>query len=319
MLYSREFLAEARDRLTPRGVFCQWFHLYETNDEAVELVLDTYASVFDHVAVWTVNYADVLLLGFRDDHWALDVDRLSARLQQPDFRAASVRLELADLSTLLAHETLPLGVLHAAGRTGAVHSLYRPRLSLVAGRAFFTGGRGSLPFTGYGEAAEIGSANSLLRRYRAQVSGSGGSGAIYGEAAWRACRAQLPNCAALAAAWSKTQPESESFARLAETLRSTQGPSFLTSLGALLESNGTARSTRRDRVAPGDALEWTRMYLSYYAHAEPFDPARLLEVWQHCRPDGESREGCDRGLSAAERLVLGQRPPGSQGWSTQAP
>ena len=33
------FSAEARDHLTPRGVFCQWFHLYETTDESIELVL----------------------------------------------------------------------------------------------------------------------------------------------------------------------------------------------------------------------------------------------------------------------------------------
>ena len=182
MLYSREFLAAARGHLTP-------------------LVLRTYASVFDHVAVWTVNYADVLLLGFRDPKWALDLDRLAARMQQPDFHAVLERFETPDLATLLAHETLPLGVVGAAALPGPVHSLYHPLLSFVAGRAFFTGSRGSLPFTGYGAPAEIGRANSLLRRYRAR----NGAEPILEATAWRACRAQLPGCGALVAAVSNAQ------------------------------------------------------------------------------------------------------------------
>jgi spermidine synthase len=315
MLYSREFLAEARDHLTPRGVFCQWFHLYEASDEVVELVLKTYASVFDHVAVWTVNRADVLLLGFRDAHWALDVDRLRERLQQPDFRAASLRLELADLSTLLAHETLPLGVVHAAALEGPIHSLYRPQLSLVAGRAFFAGGRGSLPFTGYGEPAATGRANSLLQRYLARFPDA--ADPIFGEAAWRACRAELPNCGALAAGWANAKPRAGRFTPLAQQLRGEHGASFLPRLEQLLPANGSAPSPASDPIAPEDALEWTRLYLGQYAHAEPFDPARLVGVWRRCRADGESREGCDPGLRAAEQLALGVAPP--KNWPAAAP
>jgi spermidine synthase len=314
MLYSREFLSEARDRLTPRGVFCQWFHLYETSDEVIELVLDTYASVFDHVALWTVNDADALLLGFRDDHFALDLDRLRARLAQRDFRAAAARLEIADLSTLLAHETLPLGVVHAAALSGPVHSLYHPRLSFVAGRAFFTGGRGALPFTGFGKAAEIGRANSLLRRLLARAPDPRAADAIYAEAAWRACRAQLPNCAALTAAWSSTKPRSPRYAELAELLRSSQGPSFLPRLEALESGDTTAGLAR---VEPDDARAWTRLYRDYYAHAAPFDPARLVEVWQRCGAARSGEDGCGPGLREAEQLALGERPPKT--WAAAVP
>src|SRR5690606_25173202 len=52
MLFSREFLAAARDRLAPGGVLAQWFHTYETDDATLDIVLRTYASVFDRVAVW---------------------------------------------------------------------------------------------------------------------------------------------------------------------------------------------------------------------------------------------------------------------------
>ena len=42
MLYSREFLEAARDRLTPGGVHAQWFHSYETDTEMLALMLRTY-------------------------------------------------------------------------------------------------------------------------------------------------------------------------------------------------------------------------------------------------------------------------------------
>ena len=39
MLFSREFLEAARDRLAPGGVYAQWFHTYETDTATVELDL----------------------------------------------------------------------------------------------------------------------------------------------------------------------------------------------------------------------------------------------------------------------------------------
>src|SRR5262249_45821424 len=114
MLFSREFLAEARERLAPGGVYCQWYHLYETSPPAVELVLRTYASVFDHVAVWSVNHADLLLLGFRDADAtaALDLARVERRFARADFRAAFARLGIDGLGQLLVHEMLPLDVVN---------------------------------------------------------------------------------------------------------------------------------------------------------------------------------------------------------------
>ena len=89
------------------------------------------------------------------------------------------------------HETLPLGVVHAAALGGPVHSLYHPRLSFEAGRAFFVGSTGSLPFTGYGEAAATGATNSLLKRY---LEGLGGEipERIRQEIASRACAERRP-------------------------------------------------------------------------------------------------------------------------------
>ncbi|MDH5305873.1 MAG: fused MFS/spermidine synthase, partial [Myxococcales bacterium] len=144
MLYSREFLETARIHLTPGGVYAQWFQQYETQASSVALVLRTYASVFDHVSVWYGSGSDLLLLGFEDADHALDVERLERRAARPDFARVLQRAELTSFPALLAHELLPLGVLHAAQLTGPVHTLYRPLLNYGAARAYFLGDIGPL-------------------------------------------------------------------------------------------------------------------------------------------------------------------------------
>ena len=143
MLYSREFLEAARDRLTPGGVHAQWFHTYETDDETIALVLRTYQSVFEHAAVWFTAGADLLLIGLKDPEGALDVERLQRRFERPDFQAGFARIGIDSFPALLAHEILPVDVLAAAHLPGEIHTLLHPILSHQAARAFFTGTTGA--------------------------------------------------------------------------------------------------------------------------------------------------------------------------------
>ncbi|MGH7337503.1 MAG: fused MFS/spermidine synthase, partial [Myxococcota bacterium] len=225
-LYSREFLTEARDRLTSGGVYCQWFHRYEVNAEALALVLGTFAEVFDHASVWSINSADLMLLGFRDADLALDVDRLERRVQRADFGAVLDRLAIAGLPMLLAHEAIPVGVLHAAALRGPVHSLYHPLLNFAAGKGFFAGHRAELPFTGYGEAAAIGTANSLLRRHLERLDGRDPE-AVHAAIAQHACYGGLPGCGALAALWSPDSGDAQEFQAFAAAMQRRHGPLFL--------------------------------------------------------------------------------------------
>ena len=209
MLFSREFLEEARDRLSERGVYCQWFHLYETSNETVDLVLSTYAQVFDHVAIWSVNSADLLLLGFKDPRLALDLAHLEKRMGQTDLQAGLSRSGLRGPAALLAHEMVPLGVIAAADLADEVHSLYRPTLSFRAGRAFFAAPDTTLPFTGYGEPARVGHGRSLLRRRLQRFAGQGIPEPVWQRILTRACRMQLPTCETWLAAWKRQSGSSQ--------------------------------------------------------------------------------------------------------------
>ena len=89
MLFSEEFLRVARDRLTPGGVYAQWFHLYEMDDETVEIVLRTYKQRLRGHGDLVHPRPDMLLLGFKDPSPGRSTStRLRQRFERPDYRAA---------------------------------------------------------------------------------------------------------------------------------------------------------------------------------------------------------------------------------------
>jgi hypothetical protein len=62
-VFSREFYELAASRLKPGGIMTQWFHVYETTDGVVELVLRTFRSVFPYIEVWDTGSGDINMLG----------------------------------------------------------------------------------------------------------------------------------------------------------------------------------------------------------------------------------------------------------------
>jgi spermidine synthase len=285
MLYSREFLEAARSRLAPGGVYGQWFHLYETDAEVVELVLRTYASVFPHVSVWFTLGPDLLLLGFDRPDRALDVAALEARFRRADFAAGFARVGIESFPQLLAHELLPLGTLHAAELPGELHTLRHPILSYRAARAFFLGRATDLPALVGPAQARVGARNSLLRR----LAGEGAPLAeeVLEAAARETCRFnKLEQCAALLARWRFDHPHSQ---RLEETLedlraegegRRSLRPARIAGLMALFE--GRIRPSPEGVPRPR-AERLTSRYLRYYHHAVPFDRTKIEAVWSRCR------------------------------------
>ena len=136
MLFSREFLEAAKSRLAPGGVHAQWIHQYEIDDQTLALVLRTYASVFEHVSVWTAQGNDLVILGFRSAGSGMDHYRFRQRASEPAFAASLARSGVNSFPALLAHEWVPLGAIHAARLEGPLHTLLHPLLNDVAARAF---------------------------------------------------------------------------------------------------------------------------------------------------------------------------------------
>ncbi|HEY5656954.1 MAG TPA: fused MFS/spermidine synthase, partial [Myxococcota bacterium] len=292
MLYSREFLEAARAHLAPGGVYAQWFHVYESDEEVVALVLRTYASVFSHVSVWFSDGPDLLLLGFDRPERALDVRALEARFRQPDFAAGFARVEIATLPQLLAHELIPLGTLHAEPLRGPLQTLRRPLLSDWAARAFFRGADAWLTPYPSERHRKVSVRNSLLRRYAGE--GDALSEEVLEVAVRETCRLDRKvECATFLARWAFDHPGSDRRRIALTELRMGGGArnphieaSRLRELYALYSGRIHPESGPLTSRA---ALLLTTRFLNYYHHAVPFDHRVLEAAWSRCEgPDCES-------------------------------
>ncbi|MBW1882739.1 MAG: fused MFS/spermidine synthase [Deltaproteobacteria bacterium] len=308
MLFSREFLELARDRLAEGGVYAQWYHKYETDDASLELVLRTFGSVFNHISVWEAGPNDLIILGFSDIGPAIDYLRLIERSHQPDFKAALARMGIENEAALLSKEFLPVGAWHAAKFEGPIHTLYRPRLSNIAGRAFFRRSLAQLPFTGYGEAAKIGAKNALLRRYM-NFRGSGLTEEERASAVRQACRQSRGFGVTLVAAWINESPNSpvfkESYALATDWIRAKlpdehDPEGLIEALSTLFEVNPAELRL----TTPESAGKLTELYADFYYHAEPFNPAALTTAWSSCRERSMNRDQCmQRVPEGSEKLI----------------
>lgn len=298
MLFSQEFLELARDHLAEGGVYAQWYHKYETDNASLELVLRTFGSVFNHISVWEAGPNDLIILGFSDIGPAIDYLRLIERSHQPDFKAALARMGIENEAALLSKEFLPVGSWHAAKFEGPIHTLYHPLLSDIAGRAFFRRASAQLPFTGFGEAARIGTKNALLRRYTNYRGGRLADEERLA-AVRQACRQTRGFGVTMVAAWMNESPTSpafqESYRLATDWIRASMpeeqdAAMLIENLSRFFETPPSApRST-----TPESAGKLTKLYADFYYHGEPFDPATLTTAWSNCGERSMTREACSQ-------------------------
>jgi SAM-dependent methyltransferase len=306
MLYSREFLEAARDRLAPGGVHAQWFHAYETDAETIALVLRTYAAVFEHASLWYLIGPDLLLIGMHEPAWALDVRRLALRFVRPDFAAGFRRSGIHSLPALLAHELFPMEVLHAMPLEGPQHTLLHPRLGYRAARAFFAGQEAPLPSSAQATAAAGGARSSLVRRYVAWR-GNRLPESARERIVRETCTHQGAACVALLAHWTHEIPQSALRDRLVLSIRrhpiaSKKTPLELVEPLSLLYGNsGTGP------VSVEEALRASELFAGYYHHAAPFSRQALAAIWRRCVSDPAQRERC---LAARDQAELSLGAPG---------
>ncbi len=317
MLYSVEFLTAARNHLAPGGMYGQWFHLYEIDEESVELVLRNYTAVFPHVSVWFTMGTDLLLLGFDRTDRAFDLAALERRFRQPDFSAGFARVGIGSFHALLAHEVLPLGTVHAGRLAGPLHTLRHPILSYQAARAFYRGRVATLRKFAQPESAAVGARNSLLHRYAADPQGLLSEAALE-DAAAEYCRYnRVPECAAFLARWKHDYPGSTRLAEaLADARQAVREPGLLSesNLDLLVRlygaGNGGQPGANRPLVR---ATRTTQRFLRHYHHAVPFDREVVAQIWNECRV-----EACEEPRREAEQ-DLGPLDGGSGARAPAAP
>lgn len=303
MLYSEEFLQAAKAKLAPGGVFCQWFHTYETDPATIGLVLRTYAHVFEHVAVWYPISTDVLLIGIQDPEAALDLDRLAKRAERKDFQAGFGRAGLSGIAALLAHEVWPIGVLHALDMQGPIHTLLHPRLSYTAARAFFVAQEGPLPPSATPAAAAAGARNSLLRRY-ATVRG-GLPDYEWSQLVRETCVMSPAACVTLLAAWSKEIQDSPERIKILQWIQS-GGPfrpidlTLVPPLLRLFADDYTGPIA--DAELPELARKQSERFVMYFHHAVPFHRGALTSLFARCAGTEQAEKCAEVRIEAEAEL-----------------
>ena len=92
-LFTQEFFARGRDRLTETGLFVQWLQIYQLSTESLRSVLATFQKVFPHVLVFrvggTTKGKDLILVGSQRP---LSFDLLAERLKETRISAELARV-----------------------------------------------------------------------------------------------------------------------------------------------------------------------------------------------------------------------------------
>jgi spermidine synthase len=302
-LYTQEFLSAASQRLAPGGVYAQWFHLYETDDEALQLVLGTFRQVFGQVAIWLGGPRDLVILGFENSAFENNLERLEQRFEQRDFREQLLALPVSSFPRLVAHELLPPGVVHALNIPDRIHTLLHPILNDVAARAFYRNDEANVPIGLGRHAAEAGANHSLGR----QLLDRDRDAETRLEFMREICALNKRHCASLFADWLHEDPEHPKLAQSLATARASLNfaealkPETMQGLVNIYGPDATAQATPSFELA-SDLLD---LYARYYHHAVPFNPASLHHAWQRCaESDARCRERLDEVLAQGLKPAL---------------
>ncbi len=305
MLFSREFLAAARARLTPGGVYAQWMHGYESDDATLAVVMRTYADVFEHVAVWTTGGNEVLLLGFNSPAAYPPLAAIKERYARRDFRAGFARCGARTWEELATHELMPAGVL-VREPGGRIHTLRHPILSHLAARAFFSGGEAHRPAL----VGAIDAPDPVPRGLLAPEAGVLDETKLSAITRHVCATGRKAECATWLAYWSHRFPDSSLREGTWRETRALFGANAESARSLIARLAGFYRGETPAFATP-DRVQAARMtaalYATHFVHAIPFPRAGLRRAFSRCE-QGVTALACLDAHRAANQLLTGMAP-----------
>ncbi len=102
-LFSLEFYDACRRHLNDDGVMCQWLHVYEIPEDAIDTVLKTYSIIFPHMSIWSGSMGDLILIGSLKP-MEPDLDSVLERLEVPAVAGSLSQILINRPATFLAHQ-----------------------------------------------------------------------------------------------------------------------------------------------------------------------------------------------------------------------
>ncbi len=130
-LFTKDFYAGAKQKLSPDGIFAQWIHNYSMSPDDFRMVLRTFGESFPNVSVWNLQESDFLLVG-------------SVREQQFDYP----RLEkIFSANATLRDDLRELGLSELYAVLGFYRMGKKELLALADGAEFNTDDNAALEFS----------------------------------------------------------------------------------------------------------------------------------------------------------------------------
>lgn len=143
-VFSREFYELGASRLKDGGILCQWFHVYEMNDDIVGLVFRSFTSVFPCVEIWDAGPGDVILLGSKQP-WKSSPDVVREAFNRPEPRKDFASIGLGSPEVLWGLQLASQRTGFAMAGEGPVQSDAFPILEYEAPKAFYIGASSVMP------------------------------------------------------------------------------------------------------------------------------------------------------------------------------
>jgi len=144
-LYSREFYASARSRLTPQGYVSQWLPVFGVPNAIVLSMARAFIEVFPNAVLLSGANTNLLLIGARDPRNEIDPSRVAAALSRaPAVHADLQRLDLGSLREIVGTFVASAGTLAAATHDSAPVTDDRP-IQEYGKRSLIDFGEGGIP------------------------------------------------------------------------------------------------------------------------------------------------------------------------------
>lgn len=136
-VFSKNYYEDCRRQLKPGGLMAQWAQLYETNNQALQMILATFSSVFPHISMWMGMDSDLILIGSTKPVF-VNLEDLETRFYQPRILEHLEQMNMLRFPALLAAERVSQANGYFTTPDEAlIHTDEFPRLEYLAQRGFF--------------------------------------------------------------------------------------------------------------------------------------------------------------------------------------
>ncbi|MCX8056862.1 MAG: fused MFS/spermidine synthase [Ignavibacteria bacterium] len=137
-LFSKEYFQRCSEKLNEDGIMCQWFHIYEMDDEVLSLVLSTFNSVFPYVQTWGANQGDLILIGSKKPI-KIDFKLLKERFENENVKSNINKIGIKNIFTFLTTQILSPEGTFTLTDDNKINSERKPTLEFLAPVAFYKG------------------------------------------------------------------------------------------------------------------------------------------------------------------------------------